>query len=101
MIRLWDCGASGEWRRRMEGLMAELERVLVPYWCWPDACFGGAGRMGWNIRDGRRALRDGGSSGSTSEGGGEVIRRRRRGVGGEVGGRGKLKRKEGHALLRP
>ncbi len=30
-------GRSGDWRRRMEGLITEFERILVPYWCWEVA----------------------------------------------------------------
>ena len=33
LIRLGGAGLSVDWRRRAEGLITELERILVPYWC--------------------------------------------------------------------
>lgn len=32
-------GGSGDWRSLAEGLITELERILVPYWC----CIGAGG----------------------------------------------------------
>lgn len=45
LIRLG--GGSGEWRRRTEGFITELERILVPYVCWE-------GGWGWET-DSERA----------------------------------------------
>ena len=51
--------ASGDWRRRMEGLMPALERVRVSYWCAAEgdgAAAGvgaGAGAMRGSMREAR------------------------------------------------
>lgn len=66
LIRLG--GWSGDWRRRTEGFIIELERILVPYWCWvaPEGRGHGCEKAGVATAESmrRRSLRRGYGRGS-------------------------------------